>query len=771
MPSNASESANVPFDEILGYEAAFSCLPDPVFIYNHSLRRVINANEAAVRRYGYTAEEIKELSPWDVEAPYDEKELLSRIEKLKQEGSVVYRAEHRSASGERFPAEVHTTYRNFDGVEIFVAICREITDRLEAEQRLEQAETHYRAVFENVVSLICVANLKTATFLDVNPAFERLLGYRKSELIDRPFTDFIHPEDLDPTLKKIEEMRRVRGLKTSFQNRYRCKSGRYVWLDWSPQELPDEELVYAVAQDITEKKWFEQRLRQQNQHMRLHVEQTPLGVIEWSLDFRVTAWNSAAERIFGYSEEEALGQKGTFILQPRVSEQVKEVWNRLISNTGGERSINTNLHKNGSELLCEWHNTSLVDESGKIIGVASLVLDVTDQEHRKRELEQAKESAEKANQAKSEFLSMMSHELRTPLNSIVGPCELIKEQVHDTSLEPLLDVMLTSSSHLLDLINSILDLSKIESGSIEVNPEDYAVNDFFEQRLLPLRVNAMKKRLAFNLQINTPPATILRTDGRLLLQALFNIVGNAVKFTSSGSVTIRIEALESKLRIDVVDTGPGIDRELQKKLFEPFRQGAEALSKTQRGSGLGLSITKRLIELLGGTISFSSVPQNGTTFSLTIPSIRSASVGPSKRVAKAVDVPSSQGQNRKILLVEDEPNNQLVNSALLRFLGYSHDIASTGEEAVEMWMAHRYAVVLMDIKLPGIDGIEATSRIRACAGDGERVFVIAQSAHALSEQREEFLRQGMDDYLSKPISLEALKSLLKSVMEKVESDR
>ncbi len=768
MASEDSNVENEPFNQSFGYEATFYALPDPVFIYNHTLKRITNANDAAVRRYGYSVEQFRKMGPWDVEEPYEEAAVVQKIDQLKARGSVVYRAEHRTASGECFPAEIHTIYHNINGMDLFVAICRKISDRLESEERLKKAETYYKAIFENVVSLICVADLRTATFLDVNPAFEKLLGYSKAELLEKSFMEFVHPDDIARTLEIMKTMRREGSLSVSFQNRYRCKSGRYVWLDWSPQPLPEQELVYAVARDISEQKWFEERLSQQNQRMLLHVAQTPLGVIEWGLDFRVKAWNQAAERIFGYSKEEAIGQRGAFILPPGSTEEIDSVWEQLVANAGGERSLNSNLHKNGSALLCEWHNTPLVNEEGQVIGVASLVMDVTEQEHRKLELEQAKESAEKANRAKSEFLSMMSHELRTPLNSIVGPCELIKQQIDDPVLKPLVDVMRTSSSHLLDLINSILDLSKIESGSMDINLEQFPAAEFFEQRLLPLETSARNKGLEFTLQNSIPPGSVLETDGRILLQVLFNIVGNAVKFTEKGSVTVHVEAIDGMARIDVVDTGIGIERELQKKLFEPFRQGPVALSKEQRGSGLGLAVTKQLVELLGGTISFTSVPQNGSTFSIVVPSIEVSAELVVANDQKLEASPPSDTPKRTLLLVEDEPNNQIVNSALLKFLNYPHDIASTGEEAVELWKVNRYPIVLMDVKLPGIDGVEACRQIKALAGAAP-VVVIAQSAHALTEQREEFLRNGMDDYVSKPISIESLKESLENATKLVEA--
>lgn len=738
-------------------EALFFSLPDPVFIYSYSKKRFLKANHAAVKRYGYSQEEFLDMGPWDI-SPYADVEIVSLLDSMRGRSGTVIRTEHRTRAGAVFPIEIHASSHSKNGDYFNIAICRELTERIESEKRLEKAETHYRAIFENSMALICVADLKATTFTDVNPAFEQLLGYTREELLSQPFTNFIHADDLESTLKVVEEELLLGKRFIFFQNRYRTKNGQYVWLDWSSQPLPDQGVVYAVAHDITQQKRIEERLRQQNQRMRLHVEQTLLGVIEWDLDFCVKEWNHGAEQIFGYSKKEAMGRHGSFLLSDNVRLEVDTIWQKLLKGKGGELYKNGNVRKDGAELVCEWINTSLVGENGKVVGVASLVFNVTEAEHRKRDLEIAKDMAEKANQAKSEFLSMMSHELRTPLNSIVGPCQLLQLKDRDESSSKLLDVMLASSSHLLDLINKILDLSKIESGAVEIEPQALRVESFLKQQLLPLSTVAEKKGLQFSVECSFSKNSLLVTDGRLLTQALINLVGNSIKFTEKGDIWVRAGLSARGVCIEVEDTGVGMSDDLMDRLFEPFRQETLSLSYESEGTGLGLSITKSLIEKLKGRIEVQSTIGHGSLFRILLPQLDFIE-GDSSSV-DFLESGFDEGRSvcPRVLLVEDEPRNQVVGSEMLEFLGYDFDLAETGEESVELFIKNGYDIILMDMRLPGIDGMEAAKKIRAHAKS--EVIIIAQSAYALTQQKETLLREGMDDYISKPISLDILRDTL-----------
>ncbi len=766
MSSGDDQSQSPDFADLLGYETAFSSLPDPVFIYNHSSRKILKSNEAAVRRYGYSHDEFRDVVPWDIEAPFDKDKMLILIDGLKERCSAVYKAEHRTADGALFPVEMHTVYRCIDGADIFIATCRELTERVESEARVEVAEGHYRAIFETSVSLISVIDLNAAMFLDVNPAFEDLLGFTRDELLSTSFVEFIHPDDLERTQRVVEQELLAGRESIRFQNRYRKKNGGYVWLEWSSRPfasegLLDKGIIYAVAHNVSRQKEVEERLREQNQRMRLHVEQTILAVIEWDVDFRVQQWNTAAETIFGYKRGEVLGRHGKFILPNEFRAGANIIWEKLLRASGGNRSVNENVRKDGAMLMCEWVNTTLVDAEGRVVGVASLVFDVTESEARKKELEEAKESAEKANQAKSEFLSVMSHELRTPLNSIVGPCQLLQAEVKDASSARMLEVMLASSTHLLELINRILDLSKIESGTMDLDLTPVHLKDFLDKQLLPLRTSANGKGLEFSVEFEFEHDVVLLTDGRLLTQALLNLVGNSIKFTNEGYVKVRVSEEDDDCRIEIKDTGVGVSPKLMGHLFEPFRQEEMSMGRDQEGTGLGLSITKSIVEKLDGRIEVQSVKGHGSSFTVFLPNKICKDDNVESLESKEESTDLKAGASFKVLLVEDEPNNQFVGTAMLKFLNYKFDLAKSGEEAVEMFKKNEYGVVLMDIRMPGMGGVEAGKRIREISGE-RPISIIAQSAYALKEQKESFLSQGMDDYISKPIELDTLKASLEA---------
>lgn len=758
------------FIELLGYDTIFACLPDPILVYDHSKRKMIQVNDAAVNRYGYSHREFMETVPWDLEAPYQREALIQLIDRLKDKKSAVYKTEHRDKQGRTFPVEVHTVYRNVEGADVFIATCREMTESVRSEARLQKAESHYRAIFETTTSLISIIDLNAALFLDVNPAFETLLGFTKKELLSTPFYEFIHPDDLERTNRIVKDELLAGKDAIGFQNRYRTKNGNYVWLEWSSRPFANKGLIakgvlYAVAHHVSAQKEIEEKLREQNQRLRLHIDHTKLGVVEWDLDFKVRQWNAAAETIFGYTEEEAIGQHGSFILPEHEFKDTNANWHNLLADSGGFRSVNENIRKDGQLLVCDWNNTVLVDSNGEVVGVASLVFDVTEAEAQKKELKRAKEAAEKANKAKSEFLSAMSHELRTPLNSIVGPCQLLQAETHDENTARMLKIMLASSSHLLELINRILDLSKIESGALDVKLAPIHLEDFIKRQLLPLQTSAEKKGLSFSVDFSTEKHVTLMTDGHLLTQILINLVGNAIKFTAKGNISVLVSKQRDNIQIDIKDTGIGISEELMKHLFEPFRQGEVSLSQEQTGTGLGLSITKRIVEKLNGTISVESSLGKGSAFTFSLPYIEHATTeAPSTTELETTS--QADSENLKVLVVEDEPNNQFVWSEMLNFLKYDFDLAKAGEEAIEMASKSEYNIIFMDIRMPGIDGIEAGKRIRALTGD-RPLTIIAQSAYALKEQKEDFLRQGMDGYLSKPIELNALKTILENTKSKL----
>ncbi|MDH5656324.1 MAG: PAS domain-containing sensor histidine kinase [Spirochaetia bacterium] len=361
------------------------------------------------------------------------------------------------------------------------------------------------------------------------------------------------------------------------------------------------------------------------QRLDLHIDKTPLGFIEWDLDFKVTEWNHSAEIIFGFTKDEALGRHAAGLIVPEnMHKIVDEVWINLIANRGGERSSNQNIRKNGKIIHCEWYNTPLIDRDNKVIGVASLVKDITIEIEMTNALIAEREKAEKANLAKSEFLSRMSHELRTPLNAIVGFSQLLYLGNHDmdASMKEEVKQIYHAGEHLLSLINDVLDLARVDSGQMEVSYDSINLAEIIESIILLLRPVSEK----FSVLVNHPENCdrTVYTDRQKLKQILLNLISNAIKYNhKNGAVHIRCADSgidhRSMFKIIVNDTGPGIRKDDLENIFEPFSR-FHSDSHEVEGSGVGLAVCKTMVTLLGGAIGVETEPGKGSTFWIEIPS-------------------------------------------------------------------------------------------------------------------------------------------------------
>lgn len=499
--------------------------------------------------------------------------------------------------------------------------------------------------------------------------------------------------------------------------------------------------------------------------LKMQIARMPIGFILWDTNFCVIKWNPAAAGIFGFTEEEVLGRNANdFILPENVKPAIGKVWEILLKGDTGGSVVNENITKDGRTIVCEWTNTPLIGSDGVVTSVLSMVQNITEREKTQEALQLAKQQAEDANRAKSNFLSNMSHEIRTPMNTIIGMTQLALQREYDPKILDYLNKIALSGEHLLGVIDDILDFSKIEAEKLVLENANFTLEQIKQTltNLVAWKADEKGIQLSFDVDSSIPPN--LCGDPLRINQILLNYINNSIKFTQQGGIVVRFRKAEENessilIRFEVQDTGIGIAEEQKARLFQAFQQADSSTSRNYGGTGLGLIISKRLAELLGGDAGFESTLGKGSTFwfsarfdknkSLHAPANNGAEKAAKGRFSASI----TALKGVRILLAEDHPFNQLVAKEFLENVGAIVCIANNGKEVLDLLRHEFFDCVLMDAQMPVMDGLEATRMIRA---DSKLVNlpVIALTANASGEDREHCIAAGMDDFISKPFNID-----------------
>ncbi|WP_050753162.1 PAS domain S-box protein [Pseudobacteroides cellulosolvens] len=744
---------------------------------------IINANQAAIKSYGYTLDELCSMNISDLRVNSEFFE--SQFEEASTRG-ISFETEHRCKDGSIFPVEVSSQGMDIDEKKIVVSIIRNISERKKVEEALRKSEEKYKHLFNSAADTVFLQAFngdsdKNIRFIEVNDAACKSLGYTREELLCMNALDIIaqnYQNLAQDYLKVIQNQSHI-----TVESMHVSKDGVEIPVEVSIHsfELDGEKVLLSVARDITERKKAESLIIESEKRYHSLFMNMDSGFIYCKPifqpngkadDFEFIEVNKAYEAIMGKSKEELVGKRLSEIFPEFMRFYLDRIacWGEIALTQKGR--IETEYFSN---LCSKWLTVATYSpENGYF---ACIITDITDEKRAKLQLKKAKEEAEyereiaeTANKTKSEFLANMSHEIRTPINGIMGMLELtMLTELNKSQKENLITAKGCAMS-LLRIINDILDFSKMEAGKLTIEKIDFDIKNLLDEitKAHSVRANEKGLELLYAFSSNIPPYLV--GDPNRLQQVLNNLISNAIKFTDNGDVSIEVRKKSIsddyiELQFSVTDTGIGISPEGMERLFKSFSQVDSSYTRRYGGTGLGLVISRQLVEMMSGKIWVESEAGKGSTFYFTLP-FRVGSKPYEKPIISSDEKRCAKKLN--ILIVEDDEVNRFVLSNMLNEKGYTVDIACNGLEALKAYKESRYDLILMDIQMPEMDGVEATKHIRQLeieAGNQRNIPIIALTAYALHGDREKFLALGMDEYISKPIVMEEMYVTIDKVMD------
>ncbi len=754
---------------------------------------ILNINNGYLNMSGYSKADLIGKNISFIQADMNTHECNNNIKAIKKLGYINFETRHIKKDGTTFYVDSSVSYSKNENEHLYI-IVRDISEKKEVqlqiesqlkmiEQKVQERTKELQLQKESFETLFEYSRdglvlIQDGKFIQCNKAVLDILGYTSKD-------DFLQlgPSDISPEFQpdgQSSELKANKLMQECLKNSYcefewlhKKQDGSNLWCKIALNKIVfnDIDTIYVRWRDIQREKELEVENKQ-------YLETVQSIIVALDKEGNISLINPAGSKILGYENEELIGKNWfqTCLPEPEGVESVLPYFKDIIN--GNKESLkyheNHIVTKDKKQLYIAWQNAVLTDDSGKITGILSSGMDITEQRNIQLELIEAKERAEEATKTKSYFLANMSHEIRTPMNGIIGMSYLALETELNDKQKNYINKIQSSAKTLLNIINDILDISKIEAGKLIIEKENFNLLKVVENIIHILELKANEKHIDIFTEYDNKIGSNFYGDSLRINQILMNLLSNAIKFTHKGKITLVIKAaLKNHIRFEVHDTGIGLTQEQKEHIFDSFTQADATTTKEYGGTGLGLTITKELIEMMNGKIWIEGELGLGSRFIFEIELPKENKEQPfvitnDKTLKQKSDLKNEIKtlKNSKILLAEDNQINQEFMRDLLKKDGIEIDIVANGLEAVNKVKQNNYELIIMDIQMPVMDGYEATRNIRET---NKEIPIIALTANAMKEDVEKSNLAGMNEHISKPIVVEELyKILLKYLTKKTD---
>jgi PAS domain S-box-containing protein len=654
---------------------------------------------------------------------------------------------------------------------------KNITLRKQAEHQFQEALGLNETLLDVTPTPIAIkdANLQ---FVSVNDAFVRLFELPREQWIGKTAGDVRGDAAHRGEAEDRELLAQPRVLQYE-QKRILPSGGEvYYVVTKAPLIAPDGSVsrIVSTYSDITSLKLAETAKADQLRLTTTLLDASPTPTVVKDRALMLRRCNTAYEKLFEVRREDILNQPLT-AHRSEIASEVQRIEMQLLENPGTHRLERTIKSPSGRSIHCIIEKSTYFNVSGEVEGVITTFTDITELKRTEQHLTVAKQAAEQAMRARSQFLANMSHEIRTPMNGVLGMASVLADTPLDAQQQEYLQAIRISGESLLKIVNDILDFSKIEAGKVEIEQTAFDLRSRVSSILQLFAASARSKNITLTSTCGEDVPWRIIGDAVRISQTLSNLIGNAIKFTESGGVSVNVDVQthideQYVLRFDVRDTGIGISKGAIERIFDPFSQEDATTTRRFGGTGLGLTISRQLAGLMGGELFVESKQGSGSCFSFTVKVRGGLAPNDAPQVAPTVvNAPANEMQGLDVLLAEDNHVNQIVAGAMLKKLGCTVTVAHDGQQAVDKVKERQFDLILMDCHMPNLDGFAATAAIRELERLGHpRHTIIAQTANAMEGDRDSCLAAGMDDYISKPINAKALAEVMQRWAPKIATE-